>query len=84
MTAFISCDCRGVGKLVRKPVNHTSRTVVVVNPTNRPKSVHIRCVIKHFGDVFVCCRFALYIVSLCVGDFSSKDEVKSLRFLSYD
>ena len=36
----------------RKPVNNTS-LVVVVTPTDRPKSVRHRCVIKLFGGIFV-------------------------------
>ena len=44
---------RGVGKWARKPVNHTS-WVAVVTPTDRPKSVHNRCLIELFcGVVFV-------------------------------
>ena len=42
----------------RKPFNHTS-WMTVVTPSDRPKSVRNRCVIEHFGDVFVlsCCLF---------------------------
>ena len=41
---------RGVGRLARKPVNHTS-WVAVVTPTDRPKSVRNRCLIKLFCGV---------------------------------
>ena len=41
--------------------NHTSGAAVVT-PTDRPKSVRNRCVIKVFGDVFV--------LSRCFLDFS--------------
>ena len=36
----------------RKPVNHTS-LIIVVTPSDRPKSVRNRCEIELFGDVFV-------------------------------
>ena len=50
-----------------KPVNHTS-WVTVITPTDRPKSVHNRCVIELFGDVFVLshCPFD---ISVCIGAF---------------
>ena len=35
-----------------KPVHHTS-LVAVATPTDRPKSVHNRCVIEPFGGVFI-------------------------------
>ena len=38
---------RGVGRWVRKPVNHTS-WVAVVAPTDRPKSVRNRSLIELF------------------------------------
>ena len=41
---------RGVGRLARKPVNHTS-WVAVVTPTDRPKSVRNCCLIELFCDV---------------------------------
>ena len=41
---------RGVGRLVRKPVNHTS-WVAVVTPTLRPKSVRNCCLIELFCGV---------------------------------
>ena len=41
---------RLVGRWVRKPVNHTS-WVVVVTPTDRPKSVRNRCLIELFCGV---------------------------------
>ena len=43
---------RGVGRWARKPVNHTS-WVVVVTPTDRPKSVRNCCLIELFCG-FVC------------------------------
>ena len=57
-----------VGRLgSRKPVNYTSWAVVVTS-TKRPKSVCNRCVIKHFGDVFVlvlcCLEFSVGIQGL--------------------
>ena len=41
---------RGVGRWVRKPVNHTS-WVAVVTPTDRPKSFRNRCLIELFYGV---------------------------------
>ena len=41
---------RLVGRLARKPVNHTG-WVAVVPPTDRPKSVRNRCVIELFCGV---------------------------------
>ena len=52
---------RGVGRWARKPVSHTS-LVVVVTPTDRPKSVRNRSLI----DFFV----ALFVLSLCPFDIS--------------
>ena len=43
---------RGVGRWVRKPINHTS-WVAVVTPTDRPKSVRNRCIIELFVALFV-------------------------------
>ena len=52
----------GGGDLARKPVNHTS-WMIVVTPSDRPKSVCTRCVIDLFGDVFVlsCCLFDIFV-----------------------
>ena len=47
------------GKVVTR-FNHTSR-VTAVTPTDRPKSVRHRCVIKVFGGV--------YMLSRCFLDF---------------
>ena len=49
---------RLVGKWARKPVNHTS-WVALVTPTDRPKSVHNRCLIELFCSVVyvVTCPF---------------------------
>ena len=60
---FITRLLRGVGRLARKPVNHTS-WVAVVTPTDRPKSVFNRCLIELFMTLFVLslCRF-----DICVG-----------------
>ena len=52
---------RGVGRWARKPVNHTS-WVAVATPTDRPKSVHNRCLIELF--------VALFMFSLCLFDIS--------------
>ena len=41
---------RGVGRLARKSVNHTSGVAVVI-PTDRPKSVRNCCVIGTFCGV---------------------------------
>ena len=41
----------GINGPVEK-VNHTS-SVPVVTPTDRPKSVHNRCVFEHFGKIIV-------------------------------
>ena len=46
-----------VSGMVVNRFNHTS-WVVVVTPTNRPKSVCNRCVIEHF--------VALFVLSLCL------------------
>ena len=35
--------------------------MTVVTPTDRPKSVRIRCVIEVFGGVFLCCHVAFWI-----------------------
>ena len=51
----------GMGRWARKPVIHTS-WVAVVTPTDRPKSVHNRCVIELF--------VALFVLSLCPFDIS--------------
>ena len=50
-----------------KPVNHTS-WVTVITPTDRPKSVHNRCVIELFGDVFVLSRCP-FDISVGIGAF---------------
>ena len=51
-----------------KAVNHTS-WVAVATPTDRPKSIHNRCVIELFGGVFI-------ILSLCLFDiWFSVDKV---------
>ena len=42
--------CGGVGRWARKPVNPTS-LLAVVTPTDRPKSVRIRCLIELFCGV---------------------------------
>ena len=52
---------RGVGRWARKPVNHTS-WVVVVTPTDRPKSVRNCCLIELFCGVV--------LLSLCPFDIS--------------
>ena len=51
-------DCGLWEDRVRKPVNQTSWEVVVA-PTDRPKSVRNRYVIKPFGG-FLCRRFSFY------------------------
>ena len=48
-------------------VNHTS-WVAVVTPTDRPKSVHNRCVIELFLWLCLCCHFALLtLIYISVG-----------------
>ena len=49
-----------------KPVNHTS-WVTVVTPTDRPKSVRNRRVIKLFGDVLVLSRCPFDIGASVIG-----------------
>ena len=45
--------------------NHIS-WVTVVTPTDRPKSVHNRCVIEGFGGVFVLsCSFFDFSLGVC-------------------
>ena len=56
----------GVGRWVRKPVNHTS-WVAIVTPTDRPKSVRNRCLIELF--------VALFVLSLCPFDISVGEGV---------
>ena len=48
--------------LSRIPVNHTSWIIIVI-PSDRPKSVRNRYVIELFGDVFVlsCCPFDISV-----------------------
>ena len=53
-----------------KPVKHTS-WVAVRTPTDIPKSVHNRCSIEYFGNVFV--------FSLCVFEFSVGKGVFVIR-----
>ena len=50
MCPFDYTAIAGVGRLARKPVNHTS-WVAVVTPTDRPKSVRNRCLIELFCGV---------------------------------
>ena len=53
---WLHCFCCEWEGWARKPLKHT-RWVAVVTPTDRPKSVHNRCVIEYFV-VFLCCHFA--------------------------
>ena len=50
---------RGVGRWARKPVNHTS-WVVVVTPTDRPKSVRNCCLIELFCGVVCVATLSLW------------------------
>ena len=56
---------RGVGRWVRKSVNHDS-WVAAVTPTDRPKSVRNRCLIKLFCGVVCVITFD---ISVGVGAF---------------
>ena len=62
--------------------NHIS-WVAVVTPTDRPKSVGSRCVIKLFGGVFVL-SLRLFDISVGIRAFviGQSDWVKSLPFFS--
>ena len=42
--------------------------MAIATPTNRPSSVHNRCVVEYFGDVFVLSRWILDF-SVGVGAF---------------
>ena len=53
---------REVGRWVRKLINHTN-LVVVVTPTDHPKSVRNRCLIEFFVELFVLslCPFDIFV-----------------------
>ena len=55
----------GSGKVV--PINRLTSWVVVVTPTDRPKSVRNRCVIELFLWRRLCCDFALLTFLLVQG-----------------
>ena len=69
---LITRPLREVGRLGRKPVNHTS-WVAVVTPTDCPKSVSNRCVIENFGTV-LCCHFAFLNFLLLYNGFCHRKE----------
>ena len=48
--------------MIQLPVNQFNNTswVAVVTPTDRPNTIHYRCVIKHFGDIFVLLLYSLF------------------------
>ena len=72
---------RGMGRWVRKPVNHTS-LVAVVTPTDRPKSVRNRCLIELFCGVV--CVVALPFQHFCwCRDFCHRTESDLLHFCLY-
>ena len=58
MCPFDYTAVAGMGRWVRKPVNHTS-LVVVVTLADRPKLLRNRCVIGTFLWRCLCCHFAL-------------------------
>ena len=58
---------------------HTS-WVAVVTPTDRPKSVHNRCVIEVLV-AFLCCQVAFWIFSVGVGVFVKRTETDLFLFL---
>ena len=70
---------RLVGRLARKPVNHTS-WVAVVTPTDRPKSVRNRCVIELFCGVVYVVTLPFWHFCWCMG-FCHRTESDLFLFL---
>ena len=63
---------------------HTS-WVVVVTPTDRPKSVHNRCVIEVFDGVFVLSRCFLKIFCGCRGFcHRAESDLFLFSFVTFD
>ena len=54
--------------------------VDVVTPTDRPTSVHYRCVIEVFGGVFFCCHVDFWIFCWCRG-FCHRTESNLFLFI---
>ena len=71
--------CGGVGRLARKPVNHTS-WVAVVTPTDRPKSVCNRCLIELFCGVVCVVTLPFWHFCWCRG-FCHRTESDLLLYV---
>ena len=68
-----------MGRWARKPVNHTS-WVAVVTPTDRPKSVRIRCLIELFCGVVCVVTLPFWHFCWCRG-FCHRTESDLFLFL---
>ena len=66
----------------RKPVNHTS-WVVVVTPTDRPKSVRNRCLIELFRVLFVS-SLCPFDISVGVGAFIINQVMKIIDVADFE
>ena len=68
-------------KLVNRNISYTS-LMDVVTPTERPKSVSKRCIIKIFGDVFMLSFLFLIFFKFSFDTRASVIELSQMSFFS--